>query len=548
MFEDKRYTNANKNRFFIPEDNNTGLHNSNDNLNFNEEKSFQPRLPKETKEIKEKKPKKFKGLAIFLILIIILFVLLITLFGLIHFLSSPAKIYIATFDNIYNLANEYLKASDNNKLSYDKKEDILTNMGTFNFYTDYPVIDSFSSFNYEYKMVLDNKNEQFDGNLVLKNGNDSLLDIKAYLRENKIYLQDYHIYSEIINLGDFKVNFDNFKKSYEYKDMINLLNCFKTTLASYIVNDNLSKEKETIKVNNKSVKVTSNIFKLSEEQTKEFVKVFLENLIDDEDALKCIINLSGNSRKETISMLKEIKSNGSLMNNLKTIEMRIFTEGLANNFIGFKISYDKKDIIKYFKEENGYNFDVIKDNIRLTFENKENINDIKLYFDEDDILKAKVSKEEDTIKTEFVMRYEDENNNFYELDGTISSVVKRIGDKRQTHKLSVNVDTVLNDKDYNFKLELNNTTQVGGKVANASINNARVIEELNNNELKVIDKNIRAAFNKTPLYNLYESTLAKNIESKLYCDKAYDCSCNENGCTCKYIGQYNVEKEVICKI
>ena len=49
MFEDKRYTNANKNRFFIPEDNNTRLHNSNDNLNFNEEKSFQPRLPKETK-------------------------------------------------------------------------------------------------------------------------------------------------------------------------------------------------------------------------------------------------------------------------------------------------------------------------------------------------------------------------------------------------------------------------------------------------------------------------------------------------------------------
>ena len=92
MFEDKRYTNDNfnKNKFFMPEDNN-GLREGNDNLNFNEERNYVPRVP-QTSEVK--KPKRFKGFAIFLIIVIVLVVLLITVFGIIHYLSSPSKIYL----------------------------------------------------------------------------------------------------------------------------------------------------------------------------------------------------------------------------------------------------------------------------------------------------------------------------------------------------------------------------------------------------------------------------------------------------------------------
>lgn len=546
MFEDKRYTNdnINKNKFFYPEDN-TGLHDGNDNLNFREEKNYMPRIPKGAHE---KKSKRFKGLAIFLILIIVLFVLLITLFGIIHFLSSPEKIYMTTFDNMYNLATEYLKEYNNEKLNYDVEEDILANTGTFNVYTDYPDLDAFSSYNYDYKFVYDNKNAQFDGSLALKNGSSILLNIKSFLRNNKLYLQDSNIYSGIIEVGNVNLNLKNFKNNYDYNDLINLLNSFKNTITPYIVDDNLSKEKETIKVNNKNVKVTSNVFRLNENLAKEFITTFIDNLMDDGNALKSFANLIGSSRKEAIKVLKEIKSNDEAFSELKALEMKIFTEGLANNFIGFKINYGNKEVFKFIKENNGYNFDFILDKIKLTLVNNENTKDIKLYIENDNIFNATVNTEEDTTRIEFNINYEDEDANLYDFDGTIVYVSKKIGDKRQTHKLSVNLDTNLDDKNYNFKLELNNTMQVGGKISNTLVNNAKPIQELNNNELKTIDKNIKAVLNRTPLYNLYEKTLGKNIESILYCDKAYDCSCNEDGCTCKYMGEYNVEREVVCKI
>jgi len=546
MFEDKRYTNDNfnKNKFFMPEDNN-GLREGNDNLNFNEERNYVPRVP-QTSEVK--KPKRFKGFAIFLIIVIVLVVLLITVFGIIHYLSSPSKIYLNVLDDTYNFTKAYLKEYDNNKLDFDVEEDILTNTGSFNFYTDYPEIDAFSSYNYDYKLVFDNKNKQFDANLTLKNDNNSLLALKSYLRNNKIYLQDSNIYSGIIEMGESTLNLSSFKNNYDYNDIINILECFKNTIIPYIVDDNLSKEKATIKINNKNVKVTSNVFSLTEKQVEEFLINFIDNLIDSGDALKSFANLTNSSRKEAIALLKEIKNKDEVFKDLKPFKMMIYTEGLSNEFRGFKINYDKSEIISFVKEEMGYNFEIVLGDIRLNVNKMNNKDDIKLYYLDDNILTATINKEEDTTITEFNILYEDSEGEEYEVLGTITYVSKKIGDKRRTHKLSVNVDMALDNKDYNFKLELNNTTQVGGKITNIDVSKARLNNELNNNELKSIDKNLKGALNRTPLYNLYESTIGKKIESKLYCDKAYDCACNENGCTCKYMAQFNVEKEVVCQI
>ena len=134
------------------------------------------------------------------------------------------------------------------------------------------------------------------------------------------------------------------------------------------------------------------------------------------------------------------------------------------------------------------------------------------------------------------------------MSGTAQYELKRIGDKRQTFKLSGNINTNINKEKSSFKIELNNMTQVGGKVQDIDVSNAINVEDFTLKDIKIIDSSMERVLYKSPLLDLYKAMFGDKVQNIYDCAKSYGCICNDVECRCKYLDDYKVEKDIICPI
>lgn len=550
MFEDKRYSsdNLNKNRFFIPEDN-TGLKKGNDNLSLEEDERRYVSPPPPNPIRPKKKEKSFKGLAFVLAVIIILLVIIITTIAVMNIFSSPYKIYTRFLNEGYNILENELRIAETKKLNYDMEEDTITSAGSFNMSTNMPGINAFNDYNYDYKISVNNKKSEIDGTVNFKKGNTPFVNLNAYLRDNKFYLLESSIYNGLLEMGSSEAELPKINLNYDYNDLLNVIKCFKDTILENLNEDNLSKKKDIVKINNKNVKVTNNVLTLKNKEIRTEAINLIEALLDDANALKSLSSLANMSRKDMIDMLKELKNDEDFLREAGELKVNIYAEGLANNFVGFKVIIDKVEAVSFINEENGYIFDVKVGDLALSIKIDGNKKNVSLDYDEVKVLNVDfTSEEDDKTKVEFDLNFENEEEEEYKASGSATYVLKRIGDKRQTFKLSGKAETNFNKKKYTFKLELNNTTQVGGKMASIDVDKAKHMNNLTVPEIKTIDRNVEKVLYKSPLLNLYKDTFSEAIENKYNCDKSYDCVCNSEDCTCKYLNKDKIEEKIVCPV
>lgn len=547
MFEDKRYNNdnLNKNRFFMPEDN-TGLKAGNDNLSFDENRRYTP--PPIMRPAEPKKPKKkFKGLAITLVVLIVIGLLTITGIGIANLMISPYKVYTKAFNEGYQLLEAYLKESNSKKLNYNVEEDSIVSSGSFNIHTDIKGLDSFNNYNYDYKFNLNLKDEALDGNLIFKKGNTSFIDLKSYLRDNKIYILEKNIYNNLLEVGSNSGNLFSLNFNYNYEDILNIMNSIRNTFIRELNEKNLTKEKTKININEKSLKVTNNILTLNKDEIEVLIKNILEDLIENNEALKSISNLTNISRKDLVSTLKELKNDENLTVDIKELKINIYTEGLANNFKGIKFIIDKNEVFSYLNHETNSILNIRAGDLGLKLSFDNNKSNIIVNYDDVPIFNADLTKENDKTDMEFEANIE-VNDEILEAKGTAQYELKRIGDKRQTFKLSGNVNTNINNEKSSFKIELNNMTQIGGKVQDIDVSNALNIENLTLKDIRIIDSSMERVLYKSPLLNLYKDIFGDRIQNIYDCAKSYGCICTDTECVCKYLDDNKVEQDIVCLV
>lgn len=547
MFEDKRYNNdnLNKNRFFMPEDN-TGLKAGNDNLSFDENRRYTPPPIMKPAEPKKNK-KKFKGLAITLVVLIIIGLLTITGIGIANLMISPYKIYTKAFNEGYQLLETYLKESDSKKLNYNVEEDSIVSSGSFNIHTDIKGLDSFNDYNYDYKFNLNIKDEALDGNLIFKKGNSSFINLKSYLRDNKIYILEKNIYNNLVEVGSKSGDLSSLSLNYNYEDVLNIMNSVKDTFIRELNEENLTKEKTKININGNNLKVTNNILTLNKDEIEVLIKNIIEDLMENNEALKSISNLTNISRKDLVSMLKELKNDENLTVDIKELKINIYTEGLANNFKGIKFIIDKNEIFSYLNHDTNSVLNIRGESLDLKLNFDNNKSNVILNYEDIPIFNAEFTKDNDKTNVEFEINIE-VNDETLEVSGTAQYELKRIGDKRQTFKLSGNINTNINKEKSSFKIELNNMTQVGGKVQDIDVSNAINVEDFTLKDIKIIDSSMERVLYKSPLLNLYKDMFGDKVQNIYDCAKSYGCICNDVECRCKYLDDYKVEKDIICPI
>lgn len=539
MFEDKRFNNndeLNKNRFFMPEDN-TGLNDGNQNLNFQQQTTYVPEpepIPR-----KPRKQVNYKPIIIFLIVVLALGVVLGTFFVVKEVMSSPIKVYTKAIEEGYTLLSDYLKEKDRKALNYDVNVDTLASSGTLKMETNIPTISSLNGININYKTVIDVNNEQMDLNLNI----GELIDLKSYVRDKKLFVGENKIFDKWLEVGDLNsFNIESLKTDVDSNDILNVVKVVKSYINSNLNKDNIVKEKEVIKVNGVDVKVTSNVYVIRKEILEKHIKEIIKELQNDANAVESLGDLLHKSKRDTESLLKNLVKNEELFENLEDLTFRIYTKGLASSFVGLSIDSGKYEIfsfgmLKDIKELNFYN---------NNFEVRDLINkqkhDITLASYEEKLASIGLEQKEDKTIVDL-----DINLDGVQVKGNLNYEEKRVGDKRKTEVIVLDLVTNIAGSQLNFKVNVDNMVQVGTKLDNVSIDLSKNIKNLSDEEIKTIQDNMQKVMADTPLLGIYE--MVNNIieqNRKDICAEAFDCECENGTCECSYLDGNEQVKTIIC--
>lgn len=539
MFEDKRFNNndeLNKNRFFMPEDN-TGLNDGNQNLNFQQQTTYVPEpepIPR-----KPRKQVNYKPIIIFLIVVLALGVVLGTFFVVKEVMSSPIKVYTKAIEEGYTLLSDYLKEKDRKALNYDVNVDTLASSGTLKMETNIPTISSLNGININYKTVIDVNNEQMDFNLNI----GELIDLKSYVRDKKLFVGENKIFDKWLEVGDLNsFNIESLKTDVDSNDILNVVKVVKSYINSNLNKDNIVKEKEVIKVNGVDVKVTSNVYVIRKEILEKHIKEIIKELQNDANAVESLGDLLHKSKRDTESLLKNLVKNEELFENLEDLTFRIYTKGLASSFVGLSIDSGKYEIfsfgmLKDIKELNFYN---------NNFEVRDLINkqkhDITLASYEEKLASIGLEQKEDKTIVDL-----DINLDGVQVKGNLNYEEKRVGDKRKTEVIVLDLVTNIAGSQLNFKVNVDNMVQVGTKLDNVSIDLSKNIKNLSDEEIKTIQDNMQKVMADTPLLGIYE--MVNNIieqNRKDICAEAFDCECENGTCECSYLDGNEQVKTIIC--
>ena len=324
---------------------------------------------KEVKQIEEKKEKEVKVNPVkapskvgkYIKPFACIVVLLLSFWGIMYFTGLPKAVVVRAVDRVYNDAREDLKEFERIWKKYDLKKPMKMTY-SMKIESDYDELKALDGF-------------EFSGTAGI-NAEDKLLVIESELthedhfglsmaiKGTKPYVK---ILDTVINVEDSD-NFDVEDIGYlyqalnefdpDFKSWEQILKSFRDAFVKGIDYDALERVNDTISVNGKEVKVNVVTYKFDKKTSKYFLKTFAKTLKEDKKFLKAIDKLSDNMDldfdaddiKEGLNELIE-EANDLQMEKDEVVTIQIYSQGLFNEIVGFKLKAGKEEIMEYYSHK-----------------------------------------------------------------------------------------------------------------------------------------------------------------------------------------------------
>lgn len=538
MFEDKRFkqnTDNSNNNFFMPD--NTGLKEGNDNLNFGEHPTYRKPL-KEAKVNKEKKPRNSKSLKILLVVFILGLLVVGGYFIFANFFNNPFSVYKNTLTYGYEYLDNKISDISNKSLDYDKSKDILTSSGTFNINTN--LLEELKDYDFKYKIGIDLNKEIIDSNLLINQNNKKVLDFEGFLRDKKVLLNLKDVYdkylqvSEIASLGNVK-DFD-----IDYDVLKNILKVIYNTLNNNLDKNKIITEKAKIKVQNNTLSVTSNNYKLTAVEVQKLYQNIINNIINDGNIVDSLAEMFNLRKAEIKSSLESFKDNGAILNSLKDLEIKIYTAGITNKVVGGSLLVDNEEIINFTNHKDVININIILGNSTLNIVKNNKDTRLIYYYNDTEIASIIMTKNIDKRTLEFSIEIEK-----LEIEGSLEIENQRVANKRITTSVLFNAKGKMDKYNFDIELNLDNTIQVGGTIQNIPNNSIVIYDNLSLSERNTIRNKYNELINKLPFKEIFK--IKDNTPEPVdYCEVATNCECLGTICTCSYLDTNGIEQKISC--
>ena len=382
-----------------------------------EEEENQEKLSKEIDEllIKEKKVNMIEPFIFIVVLILCLVGLYVILF------TKDSAIISSLLNSINTEITTNLKSLNTLKEEINKGLSISASIDTTN-------LEYSNLKDYTYLLTLSNKDTTYNGEFTLEKEDKVFKTDYTYL-DNSLYLKNDSYYYPIkwdnpYSLNPLSINYSNLNNNVE-------------VLKNYLIN-NLKysrSEKTTEEINGEKLKVLKVYF--TEAEINEGLKNMLSTLKGDSELLKSIAKNLGITEERVVKVLnQDITYQGD-------ITLNIYTKGLFQEFVGFKIEGNDNKSIEYLITQNTKSL-YINGNAKINITKS----DDKLLIYKDDIKVLDIKYSENKDKT-WDFQISNIINNYQgsivlkDVDSTTKEMIFSIKD---TNKSDINLEVTMDIK------------------------------------------------------------------------------------------------------
>lgn len=272
------------------------------------------------------------------------------------FFSNPMNVYEVTIRSGFKAVNSSLDEIVHDKSIYDLKASFDTNIQMLTPYTGY-------TYNFNFGYDPNSKAAQLI--LGMKNNSNIEYSFNSYLKNGKEYSR-YSSYRDLIYIGDAtEQNANSIMSSFNdifgsandiSKDDLNyLIDKLSDLTVKSLEEDKITKEDASITINGETLKVINNKYEINYETFKKMSTTIQNGLADDDKVLDILVKLDGGTKdeiKESLKSTDEIDDD-SIDKDL-VITTNIYTYGLKNEIIGFRINTNEDDNFHYYSKDENY--------------------------------------------------------------------------------------------------------------------------------------------------------------------------------------------------
>lgn len=436
-----------------------------------------------------------KNKKILLIILVVGIVLLIGLFiGYKFFLTDSKTLYTKAIDKFYGQFEESIQKADSLLIDYDFTKPVVIE-GNVAFDTDMTELQAYTGYNYDYRLGIDQPNEQMELYLGMLEDDSLILDFLTRVTPTRVYIASSKLFDGLLyEDGESDLDFSSLTSiHFDFDAVLSVGTTLRDVLKAQVKEQNFVKKTTTVE--GFDGKVLAHSIVLNKAVVTDLKNALADGYLNNQSSLEALASLLGASSDDVKTMLEQLKET-EVSEDMGELTITLYTTQFTGTVVGLEFS-DEDNFFRYVEQDNKSLLVMNSlDEDLLKVETENNTSYLTLYTEEEPIT-LKVTENNNQGTLEFVVPAGEA-----QFSGTGTYSIETTDNARQVIDLVLDVKAENGMEVISFSLDTDMSVTVGEKLDEMDTSNAVATDDLTEEEMNQILNDLVSAISGTPLEEL----------------------------------------------
>lgn len=436
-----------------------------------------------------------KNKKILLIILAVGIVLLIGLFiGYKFFLTDSKTLYTKAIDKFYGQFEESIQKADSLLIDYDFTKPVVIE-GNVAFDTDMTELQAYTGYNYDYRLGIDQPNEQMELYLGMLEDDSLILDFLTRVTPTRVYIASSKLFDGLLyEDGESDLDFSSLTSiHFDFDAVLSVGTTLRDVLKAQVKEQNFVKKTTTVEGFDR--KVLAHSIVLNRAVVTDLKNALADGYLNNQSSLEALSSLLGASSDDVKTMLEQLKET-EVSEDMGELTITLYTTQFTGTVVGLEFS-DEDNFFRYVEQDNKSLLVMNSlDEDLLKVETENNTSYLTLYTEEEPIT-LKVTENNNQGTLEFVVPAGEA-----QFSGTGTYSIETTDNARQVIDLVLDVKAENGMEVINFSLDTDMSVTVGEELDEMNTSNAVATDDLTEEEMNQILNDLVSAISGTPLEEL----------------------------------------------
>ena len=327
-----------------------------DNTGFNNNPNLGPMGISNPNENNSNNQNKKSNIGVYIVMIML--VLLVAGAGYYYYMiNQPSKIFSSFISQVSTRTSGLINNLKSSTIEFNSAKPFVYT-GELKLSSSNEQYNKYFKKSYEYQLYGDFKNEKIQASFAIKDSNRKVLEVIGLLLKDNAYLSSKEL---LLNTYYEKVEnniFETLKQedfNYDFTSLDLLVQKTFKYINEGFDSSKFTKTKDTIKVNNKDIKVTSINYPVNSETAYYFSSTFLKNIQEDPEYASLIAKITKQDESTIKDIIQKTTIDKESYENMESGIISVYQMGILKEVIGFGLSNtDDSDAQFYYAKVDDY--------------------------------------------------------------------------------------------------------------------------------------------------------------------------------------------------